>query len=527
MKKTLLSMFAALAMALPSMAQWSTDFAENNQINPDSTENYGYELQTNNNGITYVFMQIPYQGTISMRLQILDKDGVKLFPDTAKVLSAEPNISFTKVNKHLMIDNDGNAIIAVSDFRSGNEGYTIYKVNEKGDVLWSKSLKGVDASSNVAGMTMACSEDGGYVFAYEPYDLTTNFGRVQLEKLKADGTDAWDDILRFSDKSNSLSFPYVVDAGSSQTLLVYAKGSNNDLIANLIDFDGSTVWDEDVPVYRGGFTSIPVWVQMGVSEAPDNGMFVYWRDAQDDSYENRISYIMNDGTYGFSTGEEGTIISHDTDNSRDVPSIYYDKDDKAIYFVYRVFNQASQGYQGIYMQKMSLDGELLWGANGKAIVEVQNTDSYSYSSVQDAGDGKIAIFYMRNEGGVENGNVDTYMVLFDKDGNKIQNEVNVSLKKNTKYSVNSSRLIDGEYYLLDWEEHVKVSLNNIVMQRVFLNGTATGIKNVTDGANGKNIVRTEYFSLGGERLQAGAKGVSIKRNVYADGTVKTQKVIAR
>ncbi len=533
MKKALLSMAVALLMGSPAMAQWSTDFAENNKMNPEGMANYGYEIKTNDNGVTYVFMQIPRQGTISMRLQILDKEGVKLMPDTAMVLSNEKNISYTKVNQHLMVDREGNAVIVVSDYRTGYEGYTAYKVDEKGNVLWSKQLGTPSEKLDVAYMNMASSDDGGYVFAYVAYDVTNNFGNTYIEKLKSDGTEAWDDVVTITDKSASCNVLGIVDAGFSQTMIMYAKGSNSDLMVRLIDFDGSSVWEEDVPVFKGGFnTGVPVWVQTGTSEAPENGMFIFWMDANEESvgYENRISYILTDGTYGFSTGDEGTIISHDTDNSREVPSVYYDENEKMIYFAYRVFNQAHQSYQGIYMQKMSLDGELLWGANGKAVVPIQNTDSYSYASVQGAGEGKIAVFYMKNEGATDNSNVNSYMVIYDKDGNMVQDTVNVSRAICTKYNLESSPLIDGQYYLLNWEQETGEGvypINDIMIQRVFLNGSATGIKNVTDGENNSKVVRSEYFTLDGQRIEKAAKGIAIERSVYSDGTVKTQKIMNR
>ncbi len=533
MKRTLLSMALAFSMAVPTMAQWSSDFAENNKMNPDGRANYGYEIKTNANGVTYVFMQLPEKGSISMRLQILDKDGVKLMPDTAMVLSNEKNISYTKVDQHLMVDKDGNAIIVVSDYRTGANGYTAYKVDEKGNVLWSKQLGTPNEDLDVASMNMTCSDDGGYVFTYSMFDVATNIGSSYVTKLKSDGSDAWGDQAIISANSEDCSSLGIVDAGFSQSMIMYSKGANSDLMVRLLDFDGSEVWDEDIPVFKGGFnTGVPVWVQTGVSEAPENGIFVYWRDADNTTanYENRISYVLPDGTYGFSTGEEGTIISHDTENSREVPSIYYNKDEKAIYFAYRVYNQAYQSRQGIYMQKMSLDGELLWGANGKAVVPMQETDAYSYASIQGAGDGKVAVFYMKNEGNLENSNVNSYMVVYDKDGNEVQAPVNFSQKNSTKYDLQSSPLIDGKYFLASWLQSTGEGVypvKDIMIQRVFLDGSATGIKNVTDGENSMKVVNKEYFSLDGQRIAKGAKGVSIERSVYADGTVKTQKIMNR
>ena len=140
MKRILLSMALAAAMAAPVSAQWVNDPAQCNIVSPAGSNNYGYDIQTNANGMTYVFMQIPHNETIEMRLQILDKDGVKTLPEEGQLISAEANQTWTKVNQHLLIDRDGNAVIAVFDFRKGNETYTIYKYDETGKELWARAL---------------------------------------------------------------------------------------------------------------------------------------------------------------------------------------------------------------------------------------------------------------------------------------------------------------------------------------------------------------------------------------------------
>ena len=59
-------------------------------------------------------------------------------------------------------------------------------------------------------------------------------------------------------------------------------------------------------------------------------------------------------------------------------------------------------------------------------------------------------------------------------------------------------------------------------------GEYTGIVNVNkkDDATGE-VVRTIIYSMNGTQLNKAAKGVNIVKKVYADGTVKTQKVIVK
>lgn len=531
MKRFLLSMALAAAFAAPVSAQWSQDPSQCVVASPDNTNNYGYEIQTNDNGITYIFMQIPNNGTIEMRLQILDKDGVKVLPEDGYLISAEKNQSWTKINHQLIIDKDGNAIIAVFDFRTGNECYTIYKFDEQGNELWNKTLSEGQTNEALAAMSIANTSDGSYLFAYEAYTYDDSPACIYIYKLKNDGSYAWSKplVLKDANGANDYAYPYLEDAGDGQAIMVYAKGSNHDLYARMIDVDGENAWDEDVIVYRGGWAaSIPLYTMMNVYSAPEGGAFVAWHnpDNANGNYENRLSYIKNDATYGFSTGEEGTNISNDTFVSRMYPNVYYDKNEKAIYTIYRTFNQNYQNYQGIYLQKMSLDGELLWGANGKGVIDVQDTLSCSYATIQGAKDGKIAVFYQTKDNRDTKSPVNSYIALYDKAGNQVQAPINFTTSKTIKNNLKSSQLINDEYYIVNWNEAPSQKTEDVCLQRVYIDGSLTGIKDI-NANNSKTLLRQETYSLSGERKQNFTKGVNIVRNVYSDNSTSTSKVIIK
>ncbi len=533
MRKFLLTVATALATVATATAQWATSPSESLVVNPAGENNYGYEIKTNANHITYVFMQIPIGGDrISMRLQILDKDGNKLLAESGKELCAEHNRTYTSVNQHVLIDKEGNAVIAVSDQRSGGDNFTIYKVTEQGDVLWSTELNSGISIGSAAVMSMANSDDGGYVFAYEVYNDMSGSGseKVLVEKLSADGKSQWQQRLEDPDGLVPYAFPYLVDAGASQTFLVYAKGTNQEILARLIDFDGSNAWGEDIRIYNGGFSSNPLHTMLDVDAAPNGGVCVVWMnpDMNSGSYENRMSVLNNDATYAFSTGDAGTNISNDINYSRGVPQFYYDADDQAYYCVFQQFDQAYQNNQGLYMQKISLDGELLWGPDGKAVVALQETDHYGYESIQDAGDGKVAVFYMKKEGIGASGNVGSYMALFDKDGNAIGQPVAISSAVGEKSGLKSSQLLDGNHWLVSWVEGYSTEQQNICMQYVNVDGSvATGIQAVEAGSEAKDVVRTEVYSATGQRLQSVGSGFNVIREVYGDNTTSTRKVIVR
>lgn len=511
---------ASLMLALTHVSAWETDPSYNNQATPPDMDLYAYSVKMNANGTIFVYFQTPTYGGQTMRLQIFDKDGNATLGDEGMIVSNEPNISWTKVNDLLMTDHDGNAIISVLDCRKGlnQETYTIYKIDEKGNVIWNTTLNNGEVNGEHACMSMACTTDGGYVFAYYTFGVSeegSNVGFINMEKLDKDGKTVWTNTI--FDKNANISYPYLFDAGFNQTILAYTRGASNTLTVRLIDFDGSPVWGEgeDVVVYRDGYGSIPaLQVFFNFQPAPDNdGIFLAWHnpDNAGQGYENRFAWVKNDGTFAFSTGEGGTNVSNDTENTRQVPQYFYDSDEKAIYLVFRVFNQSYQSYEGIYMQKMTLDGELLWGPNGKPVIEIQDAGQYHNPSIQDAGDGKFAIFYQHMDGQGGSGAVENVMIIYDKDGNIIQDPVNFATSEETKNDLETTPLLNGDHYIAWWTEGgLSISeKTHLMMQYVNVDGTTVpaGIFEVSKVKTQPSMV----FGANGQRLPTLQKGLNIVR----------------
>lgn len=536
MKKIFLSTALAITAFTAASAQWEGNPAVNNMISPAHQNNYGYHIKTSDAGTTYLYTIVPADDCLDMRLQIVDKDGKTVLPIEGQQISAKKNRTYTSVGDNLLIDNkDNSAVIAVSDQRTGIDGYTIVKYNDKGRQLWSTTLDNTLSLLYLACMNMIACDDGGYMLAYSSFGDKTS--KVVVDKLNADGTKAWDEPIQLGGPDDYRSLPYLVDAGASQAILVYAKGSNQDLYARLIDFDGTSVWgDDDILVYRGGFSDNPLHTMMTAKQAPDGGVAITWmgNDLTSKTYQNMFSVINNDGTYAFSTGETGTNISNDITMSRTRPDFFFSEEEQAWYLVYKVFNQVHQQFSGIFMQKMSAEGELLWGPDGKEIEGISDAKSFDAPSIRYAGNGKFAVFYLYQEAGNYSNSVYTKMIMFDKDGNNIDESSNITTSDGLKYNLKPSQLLDGNHFLLSYntkdtyiQDDNKKDCSEIFMQWVGVDGgISTAISNTANSneANG-DVVKTEYFSATGLKLNKPGKGVNIIKQYYSNNTVCTFKSI--
>ena len=455
MKKHLLFAAFGLLMAGTANAQWTE---EGVCFWTGEISNYGREIKTNADGITYAYFFGVDTGGYPQYVVVMDKEGNLLTEGNGLLLSQEANKSWTVINNYMGIDAYGNAFVAVLDQRTGlGESYTVYKVGPDGKLIWGdKTLNnGLPAAPDCAGMSMCPTSDGGAIFAYMGMTYESDVPSfINIEKLNKDGNSVWRQQLKDPDKLLSYTYPYLVDAGDNQAVLFYMEGAGYTTKARLLDFDGSNAWDEDVVVWRGGYGSMPPHVQVAAGKGPDGAAFAWQSGSKTtDCYENRLCYILkDDGSYAFSDGEGGTVISNDDVLSRRVPDFYWDESDQAFYCFFGEYDQAYQSYRGLYMQKMSDEGELLWGPNGIEVAEIAADQQYQGMAVRDAGDGQVAVFYQHMDGWYAFGDVETLMTLYDKDGNIVREAVDLTPWPGTKSDLYVSDLIDGEYYIVSWSE---------------------------------------------------------------------------
>lgn len=495
MKKKLLSIAFAVCCAMAVNAQYVSDPTENTKVT-ESISNYGNDAVVSKDGILYSIQRIPGHdddGTnrLAYNLQVLDKEGNRLLPEGGVQICNEINFSYVVVNDVLYADNDGNCIVMVSDCRYSpksdmHRSYTVYKYGPDGKMLWDSGVSMCDdvADGDGAMLNVTQVADGGYVFTYEVFSDELSKSYIRMEKLTYDGKKAWDNPVELKDSKSPYSCPFVVDAGDSQVLLIYAKSSNEYIMAQLYDFDGTPLWDEELKVYIGGFDSTPLYTKLKVFKAPE-GAFVTWSDDRnyENVFSNYISYVKRDGTLGFPGGTDALKISYANDFSRQVPMLYCNEADNCVYAIYRQYNQALQTYCGIYMQKIGLDGELMWGPEGKAVVAMQDERSVGYATVQNATGTDVAVFYQTNKQG--GGDVKTYVMRMDKDGNNLwEKAVEPCTVVSEKNDLLSSTLIDDKYWILTWCD-MRISPDyfsyGMYAQRVNADGT---LGNVDTGIGG-------------------------------------------
>lgn len=529
--KLLLTAFFLLLSTGYCHAQWSSNPEENNRIGKPGEDYYEQEVYTNKDGVSYCVTVFPNghdengNSLLSFNLQVVDKDGKCLLPEGGKEISRERNRSYLVVDFLGQIDRDGNLLYAIHDGRNADPqqialGYTLYKFGPDGEMLWDNPVD-VWNGQTFAGSacyTMTTTDDGGIVLAFTSFPMiesSSEQSKVRIEKISAKGESLWQKTIE--KEKVPFSYPFVKDAGDNQVILTFSQGSQQFLMARMIDFDGSEVWDKDAVIYQGGFDQTPVWTYLRVNQAPDGGVAVSWRDdrSSEGTFSNYLSYIQNDGTQGFTDAEGGLKLSYDDNYSRWAPEIYVDKKNRCFYAAYRQFDQGQQSIQGIYMQKVGLDGELIWGADGMPVVDMQNDVSLGYVNIQAADGDNIVVGWQQHEEVVYN--TQSLIRKFNSDGNPLwQHPLRFTTTKSEKSNLQLSPLIDNNYWIASWKDGRdlpgQVQKSCLYMQRINVDGTlgdpSTGIKDIVPTDDDAPCL---YFNLQGQRTHANGHGLLLKK----------------
>ena len=532
MKKIFTLLLVSFSLSL--FAQWTDDKGLNTMVSGSVDEVYEWDFAVNpDNSITTVF-SAPLNNRIEVWYNIHNSDGVSILPDNAKKLASAPTMTWTVFGNIAFHDSEGNMLVIYQNCRIAEENdmpiegtsylnYDIYKISPTGELLWDKPLdlsRGYFSEDIQASLSVSELEDGSYMFAYCDYRYNKEggqIGRICIERVSSDGEMLWEEPMWIEDAAIQYAYPYLISSTDNQTLLLYVKGSNQDLVMRKLDFDGSSVWGKDVVVYRGGFPSVPVWTLLSVISDGEGGAFVGWRDDRyfTDYEKSYVSHILSDGSYGYASGVDAEALGYSEGMRSFEPTMLYDKEEKVLYTLRRE-TSSSQAYQRLMIQKTADTGELLWGPEG---VEMRPADgsAVAYFDLQFAEDGNVVAFYMVQHDGV---NVSAYAHKFNKETGEAMwlQPLEFTSAEGSRSSLKVSPLVNNGYWIAMWkdsrrlegEEDLVMAPTRLYMQRINVDGSLgvkTEIELVKDNLDvfveGRSIVApvdAEIYTINGIRV---------------------------
>jgi hypothetical protein len=458
---------------------WSGNPQRNNRITDGKPT--GHEFETFRDGSVRFMLLCPPLTSRSTFLQSLDSEGVKQFPDTGKLVTKERTWQTIWVNDLLFVDSEGNSIVAASDLRrtSGtDESYTLYKLSPSGEHLWAEA--GIDLNRGVTyGLTGKLGaiqlEDSSYVFTWMSQSGSER-SRVELQRLSKDGEFLWENNIVLQESGVSVDYPRLVNAGNNEFILIYIQGKQ--VLAQKYDSGGTAVWESVTSIYSGAKfpTTVPLQTIINVERGPEGSVFVSWWDYRIDPNKETpyVAHVKADGSLGFLQTPDGERVSYSA-NRVFSPKMVYDGENNCLYSVFRETNN-TQTSQWLTVQKMAMDGELLWETEGIGIESISGTGTgISSYDIQAAGKGQFAVFYLLAASSSKN--TTGWATLIDGENGDFvweSEKVGFSTLPSGKSDLRTGRPADNRSWVVSWLDargSEAIANQSLYVQRINFDGS--------------------------------------------------------
>ena len=292
--------------------------------------------------------------------------------------------------------------------------------------------------------------------------------------------------------------------------------------ARKLDFEGSNVWGKDTRVYRGGWGTIPLHTLLRVVPSGNGGALISWNDDRHNTNIESafLSYITPDGKLGFgNVSDEGDVKLGYSGlrcfNVCAAPAT----DGSCFYAAWRETN-TGQSWQGLRMQKISPEGELLWGDDGLDYVPLDQK-SIGYISLQSAAENEVMLFH---EEYYEYFDQAAYASLLDTEGKNVWKEGTIALSRRNRQAtqLKSLPLPGAKSWVYYWNDQDGVPDAEVCTRMGLLNidGTfgdgSTGIETVTD-ESGVTVRGNRVYADGNSLRVFDTSGRNVLSTALTDG----------
>lgn len=446
MKKFFMFITASLC-TLMLHAQWTADSLSNLKVKDGSGTEEVVPLQaTTDDGYTYISWFESNGGNYKLMMQLLDKEGNKLWGDDGLTVSTHPTGSALYVYD-LAVDYDGNAIVAFQDERNVDLMPVAYKLDQSGNFIWGPDGIVLHDSSATFELAPAIGvlSNNDVVIAW---NATATKKWIAFQKITSDGNVSWSAAKTIKSNSKNYSRAQFAEIKDGTILISYIQETGSfpsitsTIFVDHVDADGNPLWAS--PTKASTFsTSFFEWPAV-ISDG-HGGAFVAFNSGAPGNLtiiDAFVQHIDSDGNKVL--GPDGAEVAVFTDNHRSLSGISYLSDSDQLGVALKVLDNA-QGQAGIYVQKLDASGNRLWGDTGYELLPLSSNDYHEPFGIQRANDAWMIAY---TEGSVTS--QEFKVVKFDLNGNLIWNRV-ISAVGSNKYDATMGNYKNDELAVV-WED---------------------------------------------------------------------------
>jgi hypothetical protein len=464
MRKIYLLTFLSLLATVVTNAQWSDNPAINNAISTVPGEQAIPKIATCPNGDSYIGFFSQELGNYNLRLQRIDSQGNQLWATNGILISNNTSDSWL-TDWDMAADKDNHCIMTWQDVRNGNNNAYAYRISPEGTLEW--GANGIALSNNSefnASPKVVTTKAGNSVFAW------MSGGVIIMQKISPTGEKLWGANGITLSSANQLMWPQMMPVGNDDIIMKYFDDSGmpnaptRHVYAQRYDSDGSPVWANPTLVSNAG--GISAWTQIFsfINDGSD-GFYIAWHDDRDNNTFASVwvQHVNNMGVVQFPAN--GVAASPVSDMNHFYPYLAKpDGADEVIVF----WNEMNglQNLRGIYGQKFSTTGAVLWETNGKIFIPVSSID-YLPIEARSAGN-DVVLLYEQSSNGL-NGELKAMRVKSNGNYQWPGNQVTVCSVLSSKVHTVMNHLQNNQW-IISWEDD-RNGQTDIYAQNLLQDGT--------------------------------------------------------
>ncbi len=373
-------------------AEWSADPAVNLPLGDGPGDQVVPHLTINPDNSCYTGWYDTGSGNYDVALQLVSAEGTEMWPHGGIIVSAHPQNTWV-MDWALICDSAGNAIVAFADIRGGNSNIHVYKIDPSGNFLW--GADGIDITNNNDGKgppSLVETNDGDIVVAWYAGPTIGN-SAIRVQRLTAEGTPQYGtNGIAISEVSDTLpAGPKMVPSGEDGFILgyvpVYSFMANREIKAQRFNAAGNPTWFGYRMIMDDA--TVPMGHYFEMMSDGNDGVFFSWSVTIGVAFTVRAQHVDAAGNESFI--HNGLLVSTEPSFAQIAPSMTHDvvTDDLTVLFIQM---NGSQSEKGVFGQRLSHTGELLWGATGLEILPVDPSNE-CFVRALDTGDGVIGLCF--------------------------------------------------------------------------------------------------------------------------------------
>lgn len=397
-----------------AFGQWSSDPSVNLPVADGPGSQVVPHLFVNPDNSCYTGWYDTDSGNYDVALQLLSADGTEQWPHGGIIVSSHPQNSWV-MDWALIADSAGNAIVAFADIRGGNSNIHAYKIDPDGNFLWGPD--GIDITSNNDGKgppSLVETNDGDIVVAWYA-DSAVGSPAIRAQRLTSNGVPQYgpNGIAVSEGADSAPAGQTMVPCGEDDFIVAYVPNytfmANRQIKAQRIDVLGQPVWTDYLMIMDDA--TVPMGHYFEMMSDGNDGAFFSWSVTIGVSFEVRAQHVDADGNESYT--HNGLLVSTEPSYDQISPGMTHDPVTGELTVLYIQMN-GNQSEKGVFGQRVSPAGGLLWGARGTEILPV-DTSNEGFVRALDTGDGVIGLCFQAPQNGFAQDQIIGFKL--DTDGN--------------------------------------------------------------------------------------------------------------